>query len=714
VTILLNVLRKLSDYFNKDKNIHQDINYYLSPNYKIYPHFESLRIAIVYGISGGLWILLSDEILSKIVSNVDTYKKLAMYKGWAYVAITMLLVYGLVVKRLNLFKKALKKIYENFEELSAANEELIALEEELRQQFDELEKHRNALIVSDQRFKLAVEGADCGIWDWDVENDIHYFSPKWKNYLGYREDELDNTFNTWVSLLHPDEKEFAVRKIKDYILSKSGSYENVYRMICKDGQYKWILSKGKAIWNAEGKVIRVAGSHTDISEQKLVESKLNALVYYDTLTELPNRLLFEIKANQLISEKNRLNKEFALVYMDIDNFKNINDTLGHVSGDLLLKHIANILKEQIKGENLAARLSGDEFAIIFEDINKREDIVNKIQELLKYLRKPWGINGQEFFISFSIGIAVYPEHGDSLPALLTHADMAMYAVKRNMKDNFSFYLPEMQEKNLKYVRIVNELRQAIDNEEFELYYQPIMSLKTGHLIGAEALIRWIHPVKGLIPPMEFIPIAEETGLIFDIGKWVLKTAFWQKKFWEEQGFPHIKMSINISGKRVTHSEFIEEVRELILETNLNSEEIQIEVTETAVMTDIKASTEILKDIKNMGVKIALDDFGTGYSSLTYLQKLPIDVVKLDRDFVKHISRTGQDNVIAESVIKLTHDLDLAIVAEGIETEEQLEFLKLCECDYGQGYLFSKPVPKNEMEKLLIASRDRDHCTSLEA
>jgi diguanylate cyclase (GGDEF)-like protein/PAS domain S-box-containing protein len=684
--------------------IDKDLNYYLNSNYEIHPYSESIKIALIYGVVGALWILLSDEFLSRIVSNVATYKKLATYKGWAYVVITMMLIYALVLKRLVLFEKAIKKIYNNFEELNSANEESIALEEELRQQFDELEIHRNALIVSKQRYELAVEGADCGIWDWDIKNDIYYISPKWKNYLGYSENELDNNFDTWASLLHPDEKESVVSKLNNYILSKTGPYDSIYRMICKDGNYKWILSKGKAIWNSDGKAIRLAGSLTDVSEHKFIENKLNLLAYYDTLTELPNRVLFEMKVNDLINEKNESNTKFALIYMDLDNFKHINDTLGHISGDLFLKYISNILKCQLKAPDFAARLSGDEFAIIFESINDKNDVIDRIQVLLKYLRKPWMLDNQEFFISFSIGIAMYPEHGDNLSLLLKNSDIAMYCVKKNMKDHYCFYSDEIQEKNLKQIRMINELRHAIDNEEFALVYQPIINLNSGKLIGVESLVRWIHPIKGVISPMEFIPLSEETGLIHEIGKWVLKTALLQKKSWEEQGYPHIKMSINLSGKRVTKNDLINEIKELIFKTKLKCDEIQLEVTETAVMEDINASTRILKELSDMGIKIALDDFGTGYSSLTYLEKLPIDIVKLDRDFIKGISNKGQSNVIVESVIKLTHDLNLGIVAEGIETKDQLDFLKLNNCDYGQGYLFSKPVAKEEIEKLLLLNQ----------
>ncbi|KOA19748.1 cyclic di-GMP phosphodiesterase Gmr [Clostridium homopropionicum DSM 5847] len=698
---MLNIFKKFIKYFGRNVENDKDINYYLDDDYNIKSYSESIKIAVVYGIVGALWILLSDELLSRIVPNIETFKKLATYKGWMYVVITTILIYSLVLKRLLLFEKAIKKIFSNYEELNASNEELIALQEELKEQFDELEISRNALMISEQRYELAVEGADCGIWDWDVEKQIYYFSEKWKNYLGYEENEINNTFHAFINLIHSSEKEQVIKKLNKYILSQIGSYEDVFRMKCKDGSYKWILSKGKAIWNVEGKVIRVAGSHTDISQQKLIENKLNSLAYFDILTKLPNRVSFEIKVNDLINKKCNTSSKFALIYMDIDNFKNINDTLGHASGDLFLKDISNILKGNIKSPDFVARLSGDEFALIFENVEDRMEVTNRVQDLLKHLRRHWVIDKQEFFISFSLGIAMYPEHGDNLAMLLRNADIAMYFVKKDLKDNYSFYFDEMQEKNLKQIKTISDLYHAIDNKEFILYYQPIIDLKDGKLVGVEALIRWIHPTKGMIPPIEFIPLAEETGLIYDICKWVFNTALMQKISWEQQGYKHIKMSINISGKRITHEKFLEDINQCVLGAGVRCDEIQLEVTETAVIQDLEVSMKILKEIKDMGMKIALDDFGTGYSSLTYIQKLPIDVVKLDRDFIKGISNKGQDNLIIQSIIKLVHDLNLEIVAEGIETKEQELFLKQSNCDYGQGYLFSKPITKEEVEKLFL-------------
>ncbi|WP_238881931.1 GGDEF domain-containing phosphodiesterase [Clostridium sp. YIM B02551] len=699
----MTVFNKIRGYVRSNSKEKNDINYYLNQNYKINPLTESLRISIIYGVAGVLWIVLSDQATSVIVSNISDYKIVAMYKGWVYVIITTLLILVLIERRLTLFKKAIEKIYSNMEEINEVNEELIVLEEELREQNDQLKKSQDSLAISEQRYELAVEGADCGIWDWDIENGVYFFSEKWKNYLGYEKNEISNNFDAWVYLIHPDEREDVIEKINEYLSSREGPYESIYRMKSKNGEYRWILSKGKGIWTKEGRPVRVAGSHADITEHKIADDRLNFLARYDSLTKLPNRLYFEEKVNEIIYNCSE-NSRFSLVYMDVDNFKNINDTLGHETGDMLLKYISSILIEEIKEPNFAGRLGGDEFAILFKNPENKREVRIKLNNILVKLKEPWVCNKHKFFNSYSIGIAQYPENGCTLSTLLKNADIAMYNVKKNSKDNLCFYTEAMQEKELKYVELVNDLRSAIEKEEFKLVYQPIINLNTFELIGVEALIRWNHPVKGIISPMEFIPLAEETGLIFYIGSWVFKAAMLQKKEWEEMGHHNIQMSVNISGSRITRKSLTEDIINIINEVGLKFDEIQLEITETEVMKDVDAAIEVLNVLKAKGIKIALDDFGTGYSSITYLQKLPIDVVKIDKSFIDGVSQSKEDNIILENIIKLTHDLKLKVVAEGIETKEQLEFLKDKKCNYGQGYLFSKPVNKEELDKLLMISQ----------
>ncbi|WP_169911619.1 bifunctional diguanylate cyclase/phosphodiesterase [Clostridium oryzae] len=696
----MKLYRRAKSFFLKFMIKSESIDYYTNTKDKINPFLETIKITVIYGMLAMLWIFISDEVLSRVVKDVHTYKLISMYKGWFYIVISMLFLYDVMFRRIHLFKLALDKIFMNVQQLNKSNKDLIMLEKKLKKQFCEIEQQRDALIERDTRYKLAVEGAECGIWDWDIINGIMYFSPKWKSYLGFEDSEVDNTFEAWQDLLCPEDREEAISALEKYLTSKDGVYENVYRMVCKNGEYKFILSKGNAIRDKNGRAIRIAGSHTDITQQKRIEDKLNSFAYYDMLTGLPNSFLFEEKADNLI----RNNTPFALLYIDIDNFKDVNDTVGHSSANILLKSISESLKEAVAMEDCTEfvyRFSGDEFGVIIQNVKDEKQIVSKINCIFKAIRKSWIIENQEYFISCSIGGAIYPCHGNSVSLLLQNSGAAMYYVKKKSKDGYCFYSNKIYEQNIKQMKMITDLKRAIENQEFMLYYQPIISISSGKLTGVEALIRWNHPEKGIISPMEFIPLAEERGLIYDIEKWALRTAVMQKKYWEQQGHQNIKMSVNLSGKRVSNSELIKEVQQLVADTSVKCDEIQLEVTETAVMEDIDASMEILKEIKKFGIKIALDDFGTGYSSLTYLKKLPIDVVKLDRNFIKNISKIGENEFIVEHIIKLTHELKLKIVAEGIETKEQLIFLKQNSCDYGQGYLFSRPVTKEEIEQLLL-------------
>ncbi|MDF2541341.1 MAG: domain S-box/diguanylate cyclase protein [Herbinix sp.] len=438
----------------------------------------------------------------------------------------------------------------------------------------------------------------------------------------------------------------------------------------------------------------------NLNRQKKIEEELHQLAYYDVLTKLPNRAMFEMKVNKLLENKDQ---KFAMVIMDVDNFKNINDSMGHLAGDQFLVNLSEILQHNLGKEAFVARMGGDEFAIIYENSKDKIILEDQVQHLLRNIRSPWFYEEQKFHISVSMGIVLCPEHGDNQSILLRNADIAMYAVKRNMKNNYVIFSEEMKEHDLKHIFMIDELHKAIDNEEFRLLYQPIINLRTGRLSGVEALIRWIHPEQGLISPMEFIPLAEETGLIHDIEKWVIETAFLQKKEWEHKypEYPHLTMSINVSGKSIVQYGFVNEIRNLLMETNLNSNEIQLEITETVFIEKMNLSKKVLNDISNMGIQLALDDFGTGYSSLTYLKNLPIDVVKLDANFVKGITHNGEDSVIVESVIKLTHDLGLTIIAEGIETVEQKTMLHTYDCDYGQGYYYNKPVAPVVIEEMMI-------------
>lgn len=430
-------------------------------------------------------------------------------------------------------------------------------------------------------------------------------------------------------------------------------------------------------------------------ERKILEEKLEALAYYDPLTELPNRIFFERKINSFIEQ----NRKIAIINVDIDDLKHINDMFGQDAGNTYLKYIANILSKVMVQPNIIAHLNGNQFAIAYI-IEDEDDLDIKLQLLFDQIRIPWEFNDEKLFVTASAGLATFPEHGDTFATLMQNAEIAMFKQKEMGKDGYTFFQSIMYEETLKISEMNTQLRKAIENEEFVLNYQPQFDLITGKMIAAESLIRWIHPKKGIIPPMDFIPLSEKTGQIIPISMWVLKTAITQKREWEKKGYPSLKIAVNMSGYVIANEAIVDTICEMLESMDIKPGEIEIEVTETAVMLDLEKAKESLLRLRSYGISIAMDDFGTGYSSLTYLHTLPFDILKMDREFIKNIKTKDEDNFIYKTIIDLAHNMDLTIVAEGIETKEQKEFLLKNNCDIGQGYYFSKPIAASEIEKIL--------------
>ncbi len=449
--------------------------------------------------------------------------------------------------------------------------------------------------------------------------------------------------------------------------------------------------------------LRIEKSYAQLSKtyMELTKAKeeLNSLAFNDKITGLPNKYFVEKEISYAIT--NLPSNEVVLIYMDIDNFRNINDTLGHSAGDQLLKYMAEMLQSLIKAPNTIARVSGDEFLVICYENSDKEFIINMVEKVVNKLRDPWYYKGTEFFVSLSIGIVNYPHHGKDFETLLKNADSAMYLAKDRGKDRYVFFTDDMQQKRLEKLDLANCLNYAIEKNEFLLHYQPQFDMKTNNITGVEALLRWNHPNKGLIPPALFIPLAEETGQIHNINKWVLKMACLQKKKWEQKGCPHIMMSVNFSCKGFDIENIVEEIKTILDETQTNYSEVQLEITETTFIQNIERATEVISELRKLGLNIALDDFGTGYSSLTYLKTLPINTVKIDRGFIQIIDEKVESEVIVNAVIQLAYALNLKVVAEGVETEIQLEILKNSGCEEGQGYLFSKPVTPETMESMML-------------
>lgn len=446
--------------------------------------------------------------------------------------------------------------------------------------------------------------------------------------------------------------------------------------------------------------IEKANNSVDRTRNEL-SKKVYSLAYYNVLTGMPNKSKFDQEINDRIHRYEKTGEKFAIVYMNADNFRRINDTWGYEVGDEFLRHISNVISKYDKEFYLCAHLGGDEFGIVIDNTSDRAEINEKVTRFLNEFETPWHFKNHKIFITFSVGVVLYPEHGDSLYSLVVNADTAMWHVKKHGKDGISFYTKDMQTKRVSYIQTAHQLRKALKNDEFMVYYQPQVELESGKIAGMEALIRWQHPEKGFISPNEFIPLAEATGEIHSIGRFVLETVCKQKKEWEDKGYPPVVISVNISGLSLTRGDLAEEIQELLEKYDVDGESIRIEVTETSLMDDMNMAVKTLLKIRDLGVKIALDDFGTGYSSLTYLKQLPIDAVKVDREFIKNITGKGEKELIVEIVIQIAEALSLEVVVEGVETHEQLSYVLDSKCEQAQGYLFSKPIGSKEIEKVLV-------------
>ena len=431
-------------------------------------------------------------------------------------------------------------------------------------------------------------------------------------------------------------------------------------------------------------------------------AELNHLAYHDALTDLPNRILFEDRLTQALILAKRHRQALGMLFLSLDGFKKVHDTLGHAIGDRLLQKVAERLRSSAHQGETVARFEGDEFALLLTQIGgtEDEDVVEVIFQINESLKLPFLVDDHELFITVSIGISLYPDDGADAPTLLKNADAALYRAREQGGNNYQFYTADMNDKAMKRLTLENSLRRALERSEFEVYYQPVLDINTRKIVGMEALLRWHHPELGLIQPAEFIPLAEDTGMIVPIGEWVLRTACTQSKSWQEAGFAPLSLAVNLSGRQFQQQNLSEVVARILQETGLNSHNLELELTESSIMKNAESAVRMLGELKEMGVKIAIDDFGTGYSSLGYLKRLPIDTLKIDRSFVSDVTTDPDDAALVMAIITLAHNLRLKVIAEGVDSEEQLSFLHLLRCDEWQGYLFSKPLPVEAFEELL--------------
>ncbi|MEH6466906.1 MAG: EAL domain-containing protein [Porticoccus sp.] len=725
------------------------------------------------------------------------------------------------------------------------------------------EQHTTELYKSEERFSLAMLGANDGLWDWNLETDEVYYSPRWKSMLGYEEHELDSHLDTWASLVHPNDKGWVLAKVQDYFDGQADSFEVEMRMRHKGGHDVFVLSRAfRVICESENKPLRLVGTHVDVTERKKAEvfndknaevlemiavgqpasdiynaialmyeerhpgmrcsmlelhgnklmhggapslpkeycaaihgleygpcvgscgtstytgkrvlvedietdpkwekikhaalphgmrscwsqpiknssgdvlgafgmyynhpalpndeesndltsaarlagivmerdqaqKRIRTLAYIDELTGLPNRARFYQHLEALIKTSGRHNRRFGLLYVDLDDFKDVNDSLGHDAGDLLLKIIARRLESTCRDIDFVARLSGDEFCILIEEVDG-DYAANVAQRCLEVISQPIELSARKLTPACSIGIAHYPDDGEDLSTLIKTADTSLYAAKERGKNQYAFYKPELTHKAEYRFQVEQYLREAIEKQQLSLVYQPQVNLQTGEIIGVEALSRWNHPELGQVPPTDFIATAERIGMIKPLTEWVLDTACRQAVAWREQGFPSLQMSVNISPIHFLDKDIVSLIKRMIHETGIAPAELSLEVTESVVQTN-QENLAIFRDLKELDIQLAIDDFGTGYSSLASLKHLEVDCLKIDKYFIDDMLVDKKGLLLVSSMIEMGHKLGYKIIAEGVETSEQLNILKGMNCEAVQGYLFSKPVNPSDISALL--------------
>ncbi len=624
----------------------------------------ALRIVAIYLCFGLVWIFFSDSLLGILVSDHEKFKQYSIYKGWFYITFISILLYILISNTLK-----------------------------------EKTDTERSLHASEDRWKFALEGAGDGVWDWNMETDEVFRSARWKEIYGYSDSEMNSSATDGRTLIHPEDAARALADTQAYLEGKKETFVSEFRLRCKDGSWKWTLSRGMVISRGEdGRPLRMIGTHTDISERKHSEAQVFRLAHYDQVTNLPNRILFLDRFEQEIKKSKRSGRAITLMYLDLDRFKEVNDTLGHDSGDLLLKETAARLLGCVRATDTVARMGGDEFTIILNNLENQLSTERIAQNILDRFAEPFHLGHELVYITTSIGISVYPVDGLEVEDLLKSADQAMYAAKEAGRNRYHYFTSSMQDAALNRMHLSSDLRVAITANQFKLYYQPIVELETGNIHKAEALIRWQHPVRGLVSPVEFIPIAEDTGMIIEIGDWVFAEAVNQVLNWRSH-HPDFQISINRSPVQFRSSSrhYLNWVNHIVA-LGVPGSSLCIEITEGLLLDARDSVVNQLNEFSQADIQVSIDDFGTGYSSLAYLRKFNIDYVKIDKSFTSNIHIGSSDYVLCEAIIVMAHKLGKKVIAEGIETKEQLDLLIAAGCDYGQGYLFSKPVPASEFEK----------------
>ncbi|MEO8543096.1 MAG: EAL domain-containing protein [Burkholderiaceae bacterium] len=567
------------------------------------------------------------------------------------------------------------------------------------------EQAEQALRETEDRWKLALESAGDGVWDWDIATGVEQISQGCKEMYGYANDEMSDHPDGLDLLTHPQDKPAMMQDLQNHLDGLTATYQNEHRILCRDGSWKWILSRGMVIGrDAQGRPLRMIGTHTDITKRKSAEALVWQQANFDMLTGLPNRRMLRDRLELEFKRVDREGKQMAILFVDLDHFKEVNDTLGHDAGDQLLVEAARRIRACVRESDTVSRMGGDEFTLVLSKLDDDGQLDRILAAVLSAMAALFQVGNEQVFISASIGITMYPGDGSDVEALFKNADQALYAAKAAGRNRFRFFTPALQESALNRVRLANDLRASLTDNQFHLVYQPIVSLLDGSIHKAEALIRWQHPMRGLISPGEFIPVAESTGLIIDIGEWVFHTAAAQVAEWRRRYDPDFQISINKSPTQF-HNDAGRQHAWIDHLTNIGlpGHAVVVEITEGLLLDTSNSVAAQLLELRQCGIQVSLDDFGTGFSSLTYLQRFDIDYLKIDQSFVRELVPGGTELALCKAIIVMAHELGMQVIAEGVETPAQRDLLLGAGCDFGQGYLFARPMPADAFDAVFAGA-----------